>query len=560
MQDASSTLIDIITCLIKEVSRIANVDETKTKKLVSRLMNIGNTAIKVAAKTAANRVLDGGAEIVDGLYTESGKSSISEIREELEAVIEECIKKDNKKGFVFFIDDLDRIDPPVAVQLLELLKNIFTLNNCVFVLAIDYDVVINGLEPKFGKISEHNEREFRSFFDKIIQVPFSMPVTSYRVDEFLKDGLLTTNYITSDQANNADLISKFSEISSLSVGSNPRALKRLLNSLSLISCINAAKGESDDGSLTDDLELVVNFSLVSIQIAYPQVYKLLSMYNGFDKWNEHVALEMNLAPLDERSKEKLEASEEFDEVWEQVLFRLCEKDYFLKKKALNISRLLNKLKATIKEKNGGDQIEDVIGAVISLSSVTNLEAFDKPVVDFHRSSFLKHLRHLLIPKLKDELPEIKDLISAQGKRVQTNAYIKFTKEDWGHWVRLHSHPHEGKVRLILISDKWMCKAKRDTLQDCINEAGLSEEFKSLEERFMSIPEKYPSYTNLNFMDEVGEREDCFIVDLYLYLSLPSVEAFYQPEVIQTMSQVLAEVYHLLVDLQTARDKLRLVFG
>jgi hypothetical protein len=41
----------------------------------------------------------------------------------------------------------------------------------VFVLAIDYDVVIKGLEPKFGKFSEKNEREFRSFFDKIIQFP-----------------------------------------------------------------------------------------------------------------------------------------------------------------------------------------------------------------------------------------------------------------------------------------------------------------------------------------------------------------------------------------------------
>ena len=41
--------------------------------------------------------------------------------------------------------------------------------NCVFVLAIDYDVVVKGLESKFGKKTEENEREFRSFFDKIIQ-------------------------------------------------------------------------------------------------------------------------------------------------------------------------------------------------------------------------------------------------------------------------------------------------------------------------------------------------------------------------------------------------------
>lgn len=44
----------------------------------------------------------------------------------------------------------------------------------MFVLAIDYDVVIKGLKPKFGELTDANEREFRSFFDKIIQLPFSM--------------------------------------------------------------------------------------------------------------------------------------------------------------------------------------------------------------------------------------------------------------------------------------------------------------------------------------------------------------------------------------------------
>ena len=31
------------------------------------------------------------------------------------------------KKYLFFIDDLDRIDPPLAVKILELLKNIFDL-------------------------------------------------------------------------------------------------------------------------------------------------------------------------------------------------------------------------------------------------------------------------------------------------------------------------------------------------------------------------------------------------------------------------------------------------
>ena len=71
---------------------------------------------------------------------------------------------------------MDRIEPKDAVLVLELLKNIFSIPNCVFVLAIDYQVVVKGLEHKFGKRTDENEWEFRAFFDKIIQLPFMMPM------------------------------------------------------------------------------------------------------------------------------------------------------------------------------------------------------------------------------------------------------------------------------------------------------------------------------------------------------------------------------------------------
>jgi len=555
MKDASSTLIDIITGLIQETSKIANVDETQTQKIVNKLWGVGKTAMKFAAKTAANKVIDGSSEVVESLFTERGKSSISEIRSELETIIENCIQKDDKQGFIFFIDDLDRIDPPVAVQLLELLKNIFTLKNCVFVLAIDYDVVIKGLEPKFGKISEQNEREFRSFFDKIIQVPFSMPVTSYKIDNFLKESLLSINYIDEAHSKNTELISKFSEISNLSVGTNPRALKRLLNSLSLISCINATKGNSEENDqLNDDLELLVNFTLVSIQIAFPPVYKLLTMYSGFDKWNENIALQMNLKSLDEQSKAKLNQSEEFDEEWEQVLFRLCENDHYLKKRALSISRLLNSLKISINEKE--EDVEDFVGSIISLSSVTNLEAFDKPVVDYHRGNFLKHLRNLLIPEMKKQLPEIANLIKPQGKRVQSNAYIKFSEKNWGHWLKLHSHPFDGKVRLIMMSDKWICPAKHNTLQECIDEAKLTNEFKQLENDWNIFIKSHPDFESLNFYDELAKRENHHIIHLYTYLVLPSLEDFYKQENLVKISKVSSEIYQFLVRLQDLGLKLQ----
>lgn len=555
MKNAASTLIDIITGLIQEVSAIANVDENQTRKIINKLWGVGKTAMKFAAKTAADKVVDGSSEIVEGIFAESGKSSIGEIRTELEGVISDCIKKDNKQGFIFFIDDLDRIDPPVAVQLLELLKNIFTLKNCVFVLAIDYDVVIKGLEPKFGKLSDQNEREFRSFFDKIIQVPFSMPVTSYEINGFLRDSLLAINYINETQSKDNELIAKFSELSNLSVGTNPRALKRLINSLSLINCINATKGHSEeDNQLNDDLELLVNFTLVSIQIAYPPVYGLLSRHSAFDKWNENIALQMNLKTLDQQSIDKLTHSEEFDEEWEQVLFRLCENDHYLKKRALNISRLLNSLKLSINEK--GEEVEDIVGAVISLSSVTNLEAFDKPVVDYHRGNFLKHLRKLLIPELKKRLPEIAKKINTQGKRVQSNAFIKFSEKDWQKWIRLSSNPIDGQIRLMVTSGKRMCSDKYSSIQDAAIKLGYESELKSIEEVYNNFSTGIDGVKQKNLFDNITKTSNEYAIEIIFTFTLSRVEEFYEKENVEHIGVAIAKFYTTINSLYELSTKMR----
>jgi len=207
MKDASDTLIDILSGLIKEMSIIAKLDESEAKKLIGKVLNLGRNLGRFIAKTSLNKIVDGIGDEADDFFKNSGQDSIGEIRNQLESIISECIEKDKKKGLIFFIDDLDRIDPPVAVQLLELLKNIFTLENCVFILAVDYDVIIKGLEPKFGKLTETNEREFRSFFDKIIQVPFSIPVSNYNIEDFIKQSLISINYVDSKFSENKNFIS-----------------------------------------------------------------------------------------------------------------------------------------------------------------------------------------------------------------------------------------------------------------------------------------------------------------------------------------------------------------
>lgn len=541
MKDAQSTLVSIIYQLIKEVTSLSQADSTKSEKLFKSFAKFSSKVALATSKVIADKALSGSSEIIDAAFSSESNNSISEIRKQLEEIIESHKVKVNNKGFIFFIDDLDRIDPPVAVELLELLKNIFTLKNCIFVLAIDYDVVVKGLEPKFGKLSETNEREFRSFFDKIIQVPFSMPVSSYKVNDFLKESLRNIEYISTSQASNEVLITKFSNIANLSVGSNPRSIKRLLNSLSLIKCINDAK-EDDDLKLETDTDLLLNFFLVSLQIAYPKIYNILVENNDFTAWNESIALNYNLKPLDENAQNKLNQMEEFDEEWEKILFRLCETDFYLKQKALNLSSLLNMIKDVIEnslsdEEEDKEDLEHYINRIISLSAITNLKVNDNNNISFHKPTLLKNVRNKLLGRLKELMPNYASQIKPIGKRVQVNAPIRIDDKTS---FNLSCGSVDGKIKLDIWSNLWYFPQNHSSIKETFKEHNLLNDLEILENEYNSLVTKFMVGSSIYKFAKMLEREhtnkDGFQAHLVLSVRLDNINSFYENSVINKICE------------------------
>ena len=375
MKTPSQAIISILEGIINQIGAL-NPNEQKWAESRKKIGGLFKKMAVAGTKAAVGAIgIDAGLvdEVLDS--DSSASSDITILKKEIAKLIEDALSKDASKiGFTFYIDDLDRIDPPVAVEILELLKNIFDLEKCVFVLAIDYDVVIKGLKPKFGELTEANEREFRSFFDKIIQLPFSMPVASYNVDTFLVDALGKIEFFTQSELADTELAEKLSEITRYSVGTNPRSLKRLTNTLALISIIyEEQKGaDSSAGSLLDKL---INYALVCIQIAYPYIYNQLAEEPDFKAWNEKIASKLKLRPLTEDETERLNSTEEFDEEWEKVVFRMCQKETYLSNRVFSVSALLNKIAEIV---NNDERLGEIIEATLEMSAVTNLKAFDAP--------------------------------------------------------------------------------------------------------------------------------------------------------------------------------------
>ena len=191
---------------------------------------------------------------------------------------------------VFFIDDLDRVKPIRAVELLEVLKNFLDIPNCVFVIAVDYEVIELGMQQKIGV--DLQKKSGKSFVDKIIQLPVAMPTSSYNLGKYISKLLRA-----SDQRYNEIDTEFYEEITSLTVGRNPRSIKRVINYLSLIRKIG--EGRITDlnslrGSIKkDDKELrKILYALICMQIAWPEVFNFFaksptdSTIKKIENWEE----------------------------------------------------------------------------------------------------------------------------------------------------------------------------------------------------------------------------------------------------------------------------------
>ena len=169
---------------------------------------------------------------------------------------------------VIFIDNLDRIRPVLSLELLEAIKSFIDVPGCVFVMALDYEVVQRGMVEKLGL--DLQKTSGKAFFDKLIQLPFVVPTTSYKLDEYITD-LLNKAGLPCVKNNSSDPESRqfFLDITRFTVGRNPRSIKRVVNYTNLLERIH----KHNSGRETTDGECKILFALVSMQIAWPELFQ-----------------------------------------------------------------------------------------------------------------------------------------------------------------------------------------------------------------------------------------------------------------------------------------------
>jgi predicted transport protein len=244
------------------ISLIQNIIRKLNEKTTNKKGVISDKAKGLAKLLGSIAMYQVGGESASDIIKALSNSDITDLSSLIEKLKEELneyvdgLMASQFERIVVYVDDLDRLEPKRAVELLEVLKNFFDCRHIVWVLAIDYDVIYRGVKVKYPGITDEKSKKF---FDKLIQVPFQVPIQQYNVGGLV--GKLTGNsYSKNVEDTIVSLITK-------SIGRNPREIKRLFNTFTL----NTKMMDN----IIDANTKVILLSILSMQVAYEGVYNFL---------------------------------------------------------------------------------------------------------------------------------------------------------------------------------------------------------------------------------------------------------------------------------------------
>lgn len=260
---SDSLYISFIHGILQQVSEKSGRQSSKLSDIPKMLGKLAFSIGKHKLENISGINMDEISEKI--MQNECGKAGlVEEFKRNFSDGIKEIIPENGK--IVIFVDDLDRLNPEVAVELLEVIKLFMDVERCVFVLAVDYEVVVSGVRKKYG--DSMTDEKCRSFFDKIIQVPFTMPVDQYNIHDMFIE--------TFKESLEERYLEPACKLFSGTIGANPRTFKRFANSFFLLQTIweeqdKCSKEDMKKDSCHKSLLLV---SLV-VQLYSPKLYKKL---------------------------------------------------------------------------------------------------------------------------------------------------------------------------------------------------------------------------------------------------------------------------------------------
>ena len=149
-------------------STVVDVDEEVRdffKRYGSLVVFAARTFANIFIPNSGDRIAEGVKDIKDTFTGSEG--SITQLKK---ATSDAIVK--SGKHLLIIIDDVDRLDKDEIHAVLRLVRQVADFDNCIYLLAMDVDMVAKSISDYYG---DGTVQDGRRFIDKIVQVPITIP-------------------------------------------------------------------------------------------------------------------------------------------------------------------------------------------------------------------------------------------------------------------------------------------------------------------------------------------------------------------------------------------------
>lgn len=190
-------LLAIISCINRELKRLIKKDSEEEKQLtkfIAKTDKLLKSVAPVIIKGITTKLLgEGGADDLSHIIKEDEKaiseftskateefikqfdeaeSTVEDFSNDLSKLLTNVINTNSelKKPFFIFVDELDRCRPTYAIETLERIKHLFSINDVVFVIATDTEQLSHSVKSLYG-----NEFDGRLYLKRFFDQEYALP-------------------------------------------------------------------------------------------------------------------------------------------------------------------------------------------------------------------------------------------------------------------------------------------------------------------------------------------------------------------------------------------------
>jgi nucleoside-triphosphatase THEP1 len=249
---------DLLYALLNCIKKEGGISSKKWKRVLTDAAVISSGLLRYAKLVDLHNVSKDFNIFEKKIYDEHEKwiDKVEEFKRKFNQIIIDVLKKKKASKLIVFIDDLDRCLPENSVKLLEGIKNLLSVENTLFVIAVDRRIVSEMIQKKYGLHNGYGDE----YLMKIIHYYYELPnvdlsdvVTDLLNMHLIKCNEMQKNYIVAFLKNQA---------------SEPRIAKHVLHQFGMSIALSkkAQKEISEDNTGTSlQYFFVASFLLIKFK-------------------------------------------------------------------------------------------------------------------------------------------------------------------------------------------------------------------------------------------------------------------------------------------------------